>query len=134
MHRGMTCLLHGQEFIGMLRDMQSLQCRRIMVLVTTRKSVGDSFGLADVLDLPALCSKSAEALLVAFAGRNIEWRKDDASKLVSICGSNPLALEILAGFIKSKLCTPQVRLGCLPCQEPQNANMSLINDVTTDVT
>ena len=109
-----TCLLIGQGFIRMLQNLQTLQCRRIMVLVATRRSVHAGFGMATSLPLSTLDAESAEALIRALAGPGIEWGQKDASRLVDICGHNPLALEILAGFIKGKFCKPQVCIALTP--------------------
>ena len=92
----------------MLESLQGLECRSIMVLVAARKSVRAGFGLAKSLQLPVLDAKSAETLLVALAGTSTNWRSDEASSLVRICGHNPLALKILAGLIKGRHCMPQV--------------------------
>ena len=121
-------LMYLQEFVQMLEHLQHLQCRRIMILVATRQSVPAGFSMATSHHLSILDANSAEALLVALAGQSTEWRKDEAARLVSICGCNPLALRILAGFLKGKFCKPQVRRPCTcQCQFDSTVQLVLAN-------
>lgn len=88
--------------------LQTLQRQRVMVLVTSRQSVGATLGLAEMLQLAALKNDVAEALLLTMAGKFVEWSCGEASQPVDICGCNALAIVMLAGFIRSKYCTPAV--------------------------
>ena len=94
-----------QEFRDLL---QELQGRGIMVLVTSRRSLGTNLGRAAQLRLGALSAKAGAELLTDLAGKGVDWGAGEAEALVDICGGCPLALKILAGFLSGQQCTPKV--------------------------
>ena len=88
--------------------LEELQQRHVMVLVTSRKAVGVSLGMAEPLRLGPLPAESGVQLLTGSAGSRTAWEADDAMDLVAICGYNALAILVLAGLIKNQYCVPRV--------------------------
>ena len=88
--------------------LQELQARGVMVLVTSRRSLGANLGRAAQLRLGALSPVAGAELLADTAGTGVEWGAGEAESLVDICGGNPLAIKILAGFLSGQQCTPKV--------------------------
>ena len=86
--------------------LQDLQARGVIVLVTSRRSLGANLGRAAQLRLGALSPVAGAELLTDLAG--VEWGAGEAESLVHICGGNPLAIKILAGFLSGQQCTPKV--------------------------
>ena len=95
----------AQEFETLLEDLQRWH---IMVLVTSRQAVGVSLGQTEPLELGPLPADTSMRLLTKSAGSGIVRGEDEAAELVGICGYNALATTLLAGFLKSKYCTPKV--------------------------
>ena len=93
--------------------LQELQARGVMVLVTSRRSLGASLGRAVQLPLGALSSKGGAELLADLAGTNVHWGAGEAERLIHICFGNPLAITILAGFLHGQHCTPKVCMAAL---------------------
>lgn len=88
--------------------LQELQARGVMVLVTSRRSLGANLGRAAQLRLGALSTEAGVQLLIELAGNGVDWGAGEAKALVDICGGNPLAMKILAGFLSGQQCTPKV--------------------------
>lgn len=93
--------------------LQELQARGVMVLVTSRRSLGSSLGRAVQLPLGALSAEAGTELLIDFAGTGVDWEVGEAERLVHICGGCPLAIKILAGFLNGQQCTPKVCMASL---------------------
>ena len=89
--------------------LQELQARGVMVMVTSRRSLGASLGRAAQLRLGALSAQAGAELLADLAGTGVKWGAGEAETLVHICSGNPLAIKILAGFLSGQQCTPQVQ-------------------------
>ena len=88
--------------------MYELQHRGIMILITSRVSVGMSLGLGIHLRICALPPEKNQQLLTALAGNAAGLSSNIAAQLVNICGNNALAITILAGLLQGMYCTPQV--------------------------
>ncbi|KAK9828021.1 hypothetical protein WJX81_000644 [Elliptochloris bilobata] len=97
---------------------EELRGRDVMVLVTSRRSLGITLGRATQLKLRAMPLELNTEVLMTLAGDEVLWGDGEATELVEICGGNALAITILAGFLRDEWCKPKAQslLGAINCR------------------
>ena len=89
--------------------LQELHGRGVLVLITSRRSLGITLGMAAQPRLGALSAEAGIDMLSGLAGRGVRWGAQEAESLVHKCGCNPLAIKVMAGFLSGEKITPEVR-------------------------
>jgi hypothetical protein len=81
---------------------------RVLLMVTSRRSVNARLQGLLKLELLSLVEPDAMQLLKSYAG-DAAITEEQARELAAICGRNALAITIIAAFLNNTVVTPEVR-------------------------
>lgn len=100
-----------QELMGALANIQQLSYNGqacVRMVICSRKCLGWGLNGAPHVRVAALPEEAARQLLVNLSGESTHWYMGQAATMVAICGCNALAVSLIAGFLRSGRCTPEV--------------------------